>query len=115
MIQKEDENLEDFIEIFSYKVKREKMNNLDEETSKALLLKSIRDELVHLLNIMGKRDISHLSLGEICELYIHRSRGKARTRKNPRDPLLSMINQFAAGTVSRQELGNCLIILRQTF
>jgi len=30
MMQKEDENLQDFIEIFAYNVKRAKMNNLDE-------------------------------------------------------------------------------------
>ena len=49
-----------------------------------------------------------MSLGEICELCIHISRGKARTRKNPRDPLLSRINKSANGTVSRAELGNFL-------
>ena len=84
------------------------MHELDEETLKALLLKSIRDEWIDLLNLMGKGDISQLSFGEICELYIHISRGKAISRKNPRDPLLSRINKSAAGIVSRAELGNFL-------
>jgi len=57
---------------------------------------------------MGKGEISRLSLGEICELCIHISRGKARTRKNPRDPLLSRITKSTAGTISREELGNFL-------
>jgi len=61
MIQKEDENLEDFIERFAYNVKRSKMHELDEETLKALLLKSIRDEWIDVLNFMGKGDISQLS------------------------------------------------------
>jgi len=34
------------------------MQNLDEETLKALLLKSIRDEWIVLLNLMGKATIS---------------------------------------------------------
>lgn len=84
------------------------MNNLDEKNLKALLLKSIRDKWIDLLNLMGKGDIFQLSLGEICELCIHISRGKARIGKNPRDPLLSRINKFAARTISRVELGNLL-------
>ena len=38
MMQKEDENLEDLLERFQYNLKRENMNNLYEETLKALLL-----------------------------------------------------------------------------
>lgn len=84
------------------------MHTLDEETLKALLLKSIRDEWINLLNFMGKGDISQLSFGDICELCIHISRGKARTGKNPRDPIMSRINKSVAGTVSRAEIGNLL-------
>jgi len=58
MMQKEDENLQYFTERFAYNVKRAKMQNLDEETLKALLLKSIRDEWIDLLNLMGKATIS---------------------------------------------------------
>lgn len=54
VVQKQDENLEDFVEKFSYNVNREKMNNLDEETFKSLLLKFIRDEWIDILNLMGK-------------------------------------------------------------
>ena len=106
MIRKEDENLEDFVQRFAYNVKRAKMNNLDEETLKALSLKSNRDEWIDILNLMGKGYISHLSLREICELCIHISRSKERIRKNPRDPLLSRINKSTTGIVSRSELGN---------
>ena len=58
MMQREDENLEDLIERFSYNLKRAKMENLNEDTLKALLLKSIRDEWIDILNMVGKGDIS---------------------------------------------------------
>ena len=57
MMQREDENLEDLIERFNYNLKRAKTNNLDEDTLKSLLLKAIRDEWIHILNMMGKGDI----------------------------------------------------------
>jgi len=37
MTQKEDENVEDLVKRFFYNLKREKMDNLDEETLKSLL------------------------------------------------------------------------------
>lgn len=55
---------------------------------------------------MGKGDISELSFGDICELCIHISRGKARTGKNPRDHVMSTINRSAAGKLSRSKIGN---------
>ena len=84
------------------------MENLDQDTLKALLLKSIRDEWIDILNMMGKGDISLLSLPEISKLCIHLSRGKSRSGKSSRDPFLSRINKSAAGTVSRAEIGNFL-------
>jgi len=113
MIQKEDENIEHFIKRFSYTVKTGKVNHPNEETLKALLLKYIRDEWIDILNIMDKGEISQLSQGEICELCIHISRGKARTKKNPRDLILSRIIKSAAGTISRVELGNFLDNLKK--
>ena len=41
MMQREDEKFEDLIERFNYNLKRENMDNLDEDTLKALLLKDI--------------------------------------------------------------------------
>jgi len=57
------------------------MNYLDEETLKALLLKSIKDDWTDILNLMHKREISWLSIGEICELWLHILGGKARIGK----------------------------------
>ena len=62
MLQKEDENLEDLLERFKYNIKRAQMENLDQDTLKALLLKTIRDEWLDILNMMGKGDISQLTL-----------------------------------------------------
>ena len=75
--QKEDENLEDLVERFVYNVKRAKMDNLDEETLKSLLLKVVKDEWIDLLNLIGKGDISQLPFVDICDLCVHISRGKA--------------------------------------
>ena len=57
MKQKEDENIEDLVERFVYNVKRTKMDNLDEETLKSLLLRAIKYEWIDLLNLTGKGDI----------------------------------------------------------
>lgn len=65
MMQREDENLEDLIGRFNYNLKREKMDNLDEDTLKALLLKAIRNEWIDILKMMGKGDISQLPLNDI--------------------------------------------------
>ena len=54
MMQREDENLEDLIERFSYNIKRAKMENLDEDALKSFLLKSIRAKLIYILNMIGK-------------------------------------------------------------
>ena len=101
MIQKEDENLEDLLERFHYNIKRAKMENLDQDTLKALLLKTIRDEWLDILNMMGKGDISQLTLHEISELCINLSRGKSKTIKGPRDHALARASKSASGIVSR--------------
>ena len=75
-MQKEDENLEYLLERFNYNIKKEKMKNLDQDTLKALLLKTIRDEWIDILNMMVKGDIFQLPLADIGDLCINLSRGK---------------------------------------
>lgn len=77
MTQKEDENIEELVERFFYNIKREKKDNLDEETLKALLLKAFKDEWIDLLNLTGKWYISQLPFADICDLCVHISRGKS--------------------------------------
>ena len=52
------------------------MENLDQDTLKSLLLKSIRYEWIEIINMMGKEDISQLTLPVIGGLCINLSRGK---------------------------------------
>lgn len=54
MVEREDENLEYLVEIFSYNIKRDKIHNLDEEILKTLLIKAIRCEWIDLLNLRTK-------------------------------------------------------------
>lgn len=106
MIQKEGESLEDMVEICAYNIKKAKKYSLGDETLKALLLKSIKDEWIDLINLMGKGYVSQLSFVKICDLCKHISRGKARVDKNPRDHVMSRINKSTTRTVSRAEIGN---------
>jgi len=108
MMQREDENLDDLIERLNYNLKRENIDNLDEDTLKDLLLKSIRDEWIDILNMTGKGDISQLPLNDIGELCVHLSRGKSKTGKRPRDPSLVRVNKSTTGSVSRAKIGNML-------
>ncbi len=73
--------MKDLIERFKYNLKRAKMDNLYQDTLKYLLLKSIRDEWISILNMMGKGDISQIPLSDIGELCVHLSRGKSKLGK----------------------------------
>lgn len=76
MNQREDESREDLIERFMYNVKREKLHLLGSDTLKSLLLRTIRDEWIDLLNITSKGGVYQLSFEEICGTCKHISRGK---------------------------------------
>jgi len=69
---------------------------------KNILLKSIRDDWIDILDLMGKGDVSQLSFREICELCTYISRGKAKIGKNPRDPAMSRINNSSTRTIIRE-------------
>ena len=60
MNQREDDNLEDLIERFMYNVKREKLHHLGSDTLKTLLLRTIRDEWINLLDLMSRGDVYQL-------------------------------------------------------
>ena len=57
MNQEEDESLEDIIKRFMYNVKREKLHRLGFDTLKTLLLRTIRDEWIELLNLRSRGDV----------------------------------------------------------
>lgn len=84
------------------------MDNLDEETLKALLLRAIKDEWIDLFNLTRKGDISQLPFTDICDLCVHLSRGKEKVGRSPRGPLFSRIKKSIAMTMSGAEIGNFL-------
>ena len=94
--KKEDESLEDLIERFMYNVKREKLHHLRSDTLKTLLLRTIRDEWIDLLDFMSRGDVYQLSFEEICETCIHISKERAR------------VSQSASISVSQAKIGNLI-------
>jgi len=96
MNKKEDESLEDLIERFMYNVKREKLHHLGSDTLKTLLLRTIRDEWIHLPDLTSRGDVYQLSFEEICETSKHISRGRERVGKS------------TSRSVSQAKLGNFL-------
>ena len=81
MNQKKDESVEGLIERFTYNIKSEKIHHLVSDTLKTLLLRTIRDEWIHLLDLMSRGDVYQLSFEEICETCKYISRGRARVVK----------------------------------
>ena len=111
MTQHEDENLEDYLEIFLYNLQKSKQSSLNSYTISTIFLKGVRDDYINVLNFMGAADISFLPFDQISELCRKYSRGKAKTRKDSRD-FLSKVSKYASGSVTRVELGNLLEIFK---
>ena len=82
MNKKEYERLEDLTERFMYNVNREKLHHLESNTLKTLLLRTIRDEWIDLLDLMSRGDVYQLSFEEICETFKNISRGRERVSKS---------------------------------
>ena len=71
MSQKDDESMEDYVDIFQYNHQCSKFK-LEKPALKNLLLKCVRDECMELLNLMGGGDISCQTYDyvyEICKRY----------------------------------------------
>ena len=94
MNQEEDEILDDLIERFMYNVKREKLHQLWFDTLKTLLLWTIKDEWIDLLDLISKGDVYWLTFEEICETWKHILRGREGVSKS------------TSILVSQDELGN---------
>jgi hypothetical protein len=78
MVQKEDENLEDFVERLQYNLQRSSHPDVSKDILKTILLKGVRDECLDMINMLGKGDISKESYDEIVNLCKRCSRGAAR-------------------------------------
>ena len=105
MTQQEDESLEEYLERFAYNLQKSKQHSLNQEIVRTIFLKSIRDEYLDILNVMGKGDISNLPFDEIVELCHKYSRGRS---KAGRREVSSKAAKSAAGGITRAEIGSRL-------
>jgi hypothetical protein len=108
MIQKEDENLEDFVERLQYNIQRSSHPDVSKYILKTILLKGERDDYLDMLNMLGKGDISKESYDEIFNLCKICSRGATRNRSNNRDTTFSRVQKLASGGATRNKIGNLL-------
>jgi hypothetical protein len=107
MVQKEDENLEDFVERIQYNLQRSDHPNMSKDILKTILLKGVRDDCLDMLNMLGKGDISKEPFDEIIKLCKRCSRG-ASGRSKSRDNVYSRVQKSASGGATRAEIGNLL-------
>jgi hypothetical protein len=108
MMQKEDENLEDFVERLQYNLQRSSHPNVSKDILKTILLKGVRDDSLDMLNMLGKGDISKEPYDVIVNLCKRCSRGAARNRSSGRDTTFSRVQKSANGGATRAEIGNLL-------
>jgi hypothetical protein len=108
MMQKEDENLEDFVERLQYNLQRSRHPDVSKDILKTILLKGVRDDSLDMLNMLGKGDISKEPYDVIVNLCKRCSRGAARNRSSGRDTTFSRVQKSANGGATRAEIGNLL-------
>ena len=101
MVQKEDENLEDFVERLQYNLQRSDHPSVSKDILKTILLKGVRDDCLDMLNMLGKGDIYKESYDEIVDLCKRCSRGATRNRSNSRDATYSRVQKSASGGATR--------------
>ena len=58
IVQKDDEILEDFVEILMYNVKRLGQTTIRRDVLKIIMLQEIREYCFDILNMLGKLDVS---------------------------------------------------------
>ena len=84
-IQKlEDESMKDYLERFTYVLRKSKYNDLPEDVVRTLFLKGIVEYYLETLNLMASSDVSHKTFLEICNMCRNYSRSKAKTENNIR-------------------------------
>lgn len=107
MVQKEDENMEDFVERLQYNLQRSDHPTTSKDILKTILLKGVRDDCLDMLNMLRKGDISKEPFDEIINLCMRCSRGAA-SRSKTRDSTYSRVQKSASGGATRAEIGNLL-------
>jgi hypothetical protein len=104
--QLEDENLEDYMEWFSYISQKSKYHDLPDDAVKALFLKGISEEYLETLNLMASGDISHKPFAEIYEMCRNYSRSRAKMGKSVQDPYSRNLKAVSSSGITRVEIGN---------
>jgi hypothetical protein len=112
MMQKEDENLEDFVERLQYNLQRSSHPNVSKYILKSILLKGVRDDCLDMFNMLGKGDISKESYDEIVNLCKRCSRGASRNRSNSRDTTFSRVQKSTSGGATTAKIGNLLEVFK---
>jgi len=107
MTQKEDENLEDYVEWFQYNLQRSSHTTLGSDILKKFFIKGMWDKWLHMLNLMGKGDISKDSCEAICDMCRICSRGISR-RKLEISGFPNRAKKSSNGWVTHVEIGNFL-------
>ena len=85
MVQKEDESLEDFVEMILYILQRSGHADIGRDVLKIILLRGIREDCLDMLNMMGRGDISKEYFDHIVDLCRRYSRGSSRTSTRDQD------------------------------
>lgn len=106
IMQKEDENMEDFVAHFKYSLQRSGHSDLEKGTLKIFLLWALREESLELFNVVGNGDILKQELDTICELCVKCSRGAVSHRQG------TQALKTPSSGVKKVEIGNLLYNLR---
>jgi len=105
MTQKEEENLEDYVERLDQNLQRFKHSDLDSKFLNTILIRGMRDDFLDSLNLLGKGDMSQGSFNEIIKLCLSYSRGSSSGKSMVRDASIR-IQIYINGGVPRAEIGN---------
>ena len=89
MQQKDDENLEDYVERFVYNLQNSRKNALNPNAIRIVFLKGVLEDYIDMLNLMTARDISQKPFKEIVELYWKYSCSKSKVGKGIREVKLA--------------------------
>jgi hypothetical protein len=87
MNAKENESLEEYVDIFQYNLQISPYGTLPGEVLKATLIEGMKYEWVETLNLMVKGDIYQETYDDIILLCIRCSRGSSQTRSGMHIPL----------------------------
>src|ERR1700678_1133459 len=106
MMQKEDENLEDFVERLQYNLQRSNHLGVSKDILKTIFLKGVREYCLDMLNMLGKGDISKESYEDIVDFCKICSQGSTRNQSATKDTTFSRVHKSANGGETRAEIGN---------